>query len=151
TPRFSSIVACGDRTKSRACAGCSRQTSALYAANVRPPYVFVRLELQPHRQAVGENPGRELASAHDAVDRREQHRGGLRHEVVARHDVPRELVVGAVLDDELDLVGRPQTLEVGPVHLVGFAAAGAFHVDHAHDAVGYLVDAEMAAGFEHDG
>ena len=44
-------------------------------------------------------------------------------EVVPCDDVAGVLVVGAILDDELHLVVRPQPLEVRPVVLLGFAAA----------------------------
>ena len=53
-------------------------------------------------------------------------------QVVARDDVARELVVGAILDHELHLVVRRQPVEVAPVVLAGFAAARALDVDDLH-------------------
>ena len=51
-------------------------------------------------------------------------------EIAIADDVARVLVVGAVLDDELHLVVRPQAIEVRPVHPVRFAAAGTLHVEN---------------------
>ena len=57
-----------------------------------------------------------------------------RRQLVARDDVARELVVGAIEHDELHLVVRRQPFEVGPVVLVRFAASGTLHVDDLDDA-----------------
>ena len=64
-------------------------------------------------------------------------------------DVARELVVGAIGEDELHLVVRREAVEVGPVVLVGFAAARTLDVDDLHDARRHAIDRPVPAGFEH--
>ena len=66
----------------------------------------------------------------------------------ALDDIARELVVRAIGDDELHLVVRRETVEVGPVVLVGFAAAGTLDVDDLHDARRHAIDRPVPAGFE---
>ena len=87
----------------------------------------------------------------DADQRRP--RGEIRAigEAVSCDDVFRELVVGAILYDELDFIVRREPIEIAPVVLAGFAAAGAFDVDDLHDGGRHARDRPMPAGLEHHG
>ena len=58
------------------------------------------------------------------------------------------LVVGAVGDDELQLVPRPQRVQVLPAVAIALAAPRALEVDDAAHAFGNRVDREAAAGLE---
>src|SRR5205814_2645086 len=95
------------------------------------------LELEAHREAVLENPRRELrrikAARHPVrrADRREQH--GLRLGAVRGQHAPRELVVVAVAEDELDLVMGPQEAQVRVRLLRLHRGAGALHVHDIPD------------------
>ena len=82
-----------------------------------------------HGEAVGEHPFRQRLRIEDAVHRRQQDGGDARREAVTPDDVARELVVGAILDDELHLVVRREPVEVVPVVLRGLPARRALDVD----------------------
>ena len=86
------------------------------------PDVLVRLELQPDRQPIGQDPGGQILAWQDAVHGRQEHGGAAIEQAVASDDVACEFVVAAILDDELYLVCRRQQVEVGPAVLLGLAA-----------------------------
>ena len=87
-----------------------------------------------------------------AVHRRQEHGGRARREIVPCDDVARELVVGAILDDELHLVVRRERVEIRPVVPVRFAAARdtSRRRSCTTPAGTRAIDA-MAAGLEHHG
>ena len=72
----------------------------------RDPDVLVQLQLQAGGQAIREHPFRQRLRIEDAVHGRHQNGGGARRQIVPRDHLARELVVGPILDDELDLVVR---------------------------------------------
>ena len=85
------------------------------------------------------------------MHRRHQHRGDPRRQVVSCDDLAREVVVGAILDDELDLVVRLEPVEVAPVVPVRFAAGRAFDVDNLENGRRHAHRGTMAARLEHHG
>src|SRR5678815_434790 len=124
------------------------RTTASDTACVGAPNVLVQLQLDAHQQLVGEHPLRQRLWIEDAVHRREMNRGGAANELVSSDDVAGELVVGAILDDELDLVLRTQPLEILPVVLRVLAAARTLHVEDRHDISRNALGAAMATGLE---
>src|SRR5437588_9584974 len=106
----------------------STQDSGLsYSSRLRSPNMLVQLRQQPRGDAVGEHPFGERLQVQLSPHRRKEHRPAL--EVLLRHDAPGEIVVGATSDDELDLIARPQLVEVLPAVLGRLAGAGALHVE----------------------
>src|SRR6185503_12387460 len=89
------------------------RTTASDTACVGAPDVLVQLQLDAHRQ--------------------QMNRGGAANERMPSDHVAGKLVVGAILDDELDLVLGTQPLEVFPVVLRNLAAAWALHIEDRHD------------------
>src|SRR5688572_10674566 len=75
-------------------------------------------------------------------------RRGAANELVPCDDLAGELVIGAVFDDELDLILRTQSLEVRPVVLRSLAAARALHIEDRHDLSRHTLSAAMTAGLE---
>src|SRR4029077_14800330 len=75
------------------------------------PEVLVKLDLEAHRQAVLEDPVRQLPRRLLLVARGEQHRAaGRQRELTQLRAAP--LVVGAATDHELDEVGGSQAREL---------------------------------------
>src|SRR2546426_8108872 len=107
-----------------------------YSSRVGRPDEFVQLQLQSSGQVIREDPLRERLRIEYTVDGRHQNRCRTMREIVAGDDVARERVVGAVLDDELDLVVRSEPVEIAPVVLAGLAAGGALHVDDLQHRIG---------------
>jgi hypothetical protein len=118
---------------------------------VRRPDVLMELQLQARGQMVGEDPLRERAGFELAVDGRHQHGGGAIGERIAGDYVASELVVGSILDDELDLVPRREPVQIRPVGLAGFTAAWTFDVDNFQDAGRDPGDRTMASSLKHYG
>ncbi len=87
----------------------------------------------------------------DAVDRGEKDSLASTIERVPSNDIARELVVGAILDDELHLIAATEVFDVRPLHLVGFAAGWTLHVHHLHDCAWHTADVDLAARFQQDG
>src|SRR5512134_494283 len=77
------------------------RTTASDTARVRTPDVLVELQLHAHGQLVGEHPFRQRLRIEDTVHRRQMNRGRAPGKLVPRDHVAGELVVGAILDDEL--------------------------------------------------
>src|SRR4030095_5107414 len=96
------------------------RTTASDTACVRTPDVLVQLQLDADRQLVGEHPFRQRLRIADATYPRQMNRRGAANELVPCDDVAGELVIGAILDDELDLVLPTQSVQVRPVVLGGF-------------------------------
>src|SRR5712691_7115535 len=86
--------------------------NGLNASRVRIPDVLMKLELNPDRKIIGEDPLRDQARIHDPVNRGEMNRGRPMREIMPADHVARVLVVLAILDDELHFVVRPQSIEV---------------------------------------
>ena len=110
----------------------------------------MQLQLQPGGQTIREHPFGKDARLEDAVDGRQQNGRGARAERVPIDDALRELVVAAVLNDELDFVVPRQPAEVLPIVLVGFAAGGTLDVDDFENRRRHPRNGPMAAGLEHD-
>src|SRR4029453_12584729 len=127
------------------------RTTASDTACVRTPDVLVQLQLDAHRQPVGEHPFRQRLWIEDAVHRRQMNGRGTANELVSCDDGGGDPVIGAILDDELDLVLRTQSLQVRPVVLAGLAAARALHVEDCHDLGRHSLRAAMTASLEQDG
>ena len=106
----------------------------------------MELHLHARRQPIGQHPFRELARSSTPWTGEKVDGGALRQAMA--DDVARVLVVGAVLDDELHLVVRPQPLEVAPVVARRLAAAGALDVEDRDHGSGHALGAAMAAGLE---
>ena len=76
----------------------------------------MRLQLQADVELVLEDPGGELAATSMTPWTGENSTAAhAAAQPVLRDDVARVLVVGAILDDELDLVVRREPVQVGPV------------------------------------
>ena len=118
---------------------------------VRSPDELVGLQLQSHRQRVGEYPGRERSGVQHAVHRGEEHGRHPAGEPLARDDVAGILVVGAILDHELDLIRCGQAAKVRPVHLLRLPRARTLDVDDPDHTRGHVLDAAVTAGFEQHG
>src|SRR4030095_16019122 len=103
------------------------RTTASDTACVRTPDVLVQLQLDPNRQLVGKHPFRQRLRIEDAMHPRQMNRGGAANQRMPCDHVAGELVIGAILDDKLDLVLRAQPLEIRPVVFRDLAAAGALH------------------------
>src|SRR6266550_3846226 len=127
------------------------RTTALDSTRIRIPDVLVQLELDAHRQAVGEHPLGQRARIHDAMNRRQMDRRRTQRQVVPRDRLARVLVVRAIPYDKLHLVVRPKSIEVAPIVLAGFAAARTFHIEDGDDAFGHSSRAAVAAGLEQHG
>src|SRR6185503_5410232 len=76
------------------------RTTVSDTACVGAPDVLVQLQLDAHRQFVGEHPLRQRLWIEDAVHRRQMNRRSAAHELVPCDDLAGELVIGAILDDE---------------------------------------------------
>jgi len=72
-------------------------------------------------------------------------------ETMLPNDFQRPLIVGAIFDDEFDLIVRLQNFEIRPVIALDFAAAGAFEIDDLDDARIEPGEIETAAGFNQHG
>src|SRR6185503_12187098 len=124
------------------------RTTVSDTACVGAPDVLVQLQLDAHRQFVGEHPLRQRLWIEDAVHRGQMNRGGAANERMPSDHVSGKLVVGAILDDELDLVVGTKPLEVFPVVLRNLAAAWALHIEDRHDVSGNTLRAAMTTGLE---
>jgi len=107
----------------------------------------VHLHLHAHRQPVVEHPARQVSRGEPVRDRREQDRR-TRGEIPLANGHGGPLVVGAVGDDELDLVPGSQRIEVRPSVPSALPASGTLHVDDALDPRGHAVDREAPTGLE---
>lgn len=67
---------------------------------------------------------------------------------MAANHLQRPVIVGTIGDDELDLIVRPQVLEVRPQVALGFAAAGRLQVHDADGAGIARADVDRAAGLD---
>src|SRR6187455_2218958 len=86
------------------------RTAGLLSRDIAPQHL-VKLQLEPHRQAICEDPVGELPCRQLLGARREQHLAACGK--AARFDLrPAPLVVGTIADHELDLLLRTQQREV---------------------------------------
>src|SRR5262249_55704213 len=108
----------------RSCASLARHVA---------PEVLVQLDLKTHRQAVLENPVRELAGGKLLVTRREQYGASRRKPELAQLRAT-PLVIAAPADDELHQVLRSQARQLLVAIAVLLARIGCLDVDHLDDA-----------------
>lgn len=122
------------------------------------------LHAEASRDAVGEHPFDEEAWVEGAVVGGALVGGGFEEgggeedvaaadgEAVGLDEVARELVVGAVGEDEFDLVVGCEGVEVLEAEAVsGGSGAGALYVDDLVDGAGDFCEGPLAAGFDHEG
>src|SRR5262249_24358555 len=84
-----------------------------HSPGVGRPDVLVKLDLEAHRQLALEDPGREITRIDATPDGAEQHRTAGR-QIARAHLAARPLVIGAVGDHELELVGGAKVRHVLP-------------------------------------
>ena len=128
------------------------------------PDVLVDLEAEPRGEAVGQHPLDEEARVEGGVvggakvggifqeGGGEEDLSAAVGEAVGADEVAGELVVGAIGEDELDLIIRGEGVEVFEAEGVGGGAgAGAFDVDDLVDGAGDVCEGLFAAGLDHEG
>src|SRR4051812_37017010 len=109
----------------------------------------MQLDLEAHREPVGQDPLRELARLELTVAWREQYAAALRElQIVQLGTTP--FVVGPRGDHELDLIGLPEQLQLLIEVARLFPRARGLHIDDAADARIHFGDLQCAAGLERD-
>lgn len=108
----------------------------------------MELKLDAHGKPIGQDPFRQHPRREHAMDGRYMDGGGAACQVVPLDHIVREFVVLPILHDEFHFVMRTEAIEIGPVIPVGFAAAGAFHVEDGDDRRGHPSRTAMPARFE---
>src|SRR5437762_14313550 len=98
---------------------------------------------------VGEYPLGEHAGVEGPVNRRHQYGSGPIGEPVAGDYLARELVVGSILDDDLDFVARCEPVEICPIVLSRFTASRTFDIDNLQNASRNPRDGPMTSGLQH--
>src|ERR1700733_482159 len=114
------------------------------------PKIFVQLDLESYRELVRQDPFRQVLRMQLFVVGREQHLATACQSMLAGH-CPRPLVVGAIADHELHLVGTAQCRDVlheVPVHL---PRAWGLQIHDAHHTRVQRGDGHGAAGLDGHG
>lgn len=123
------------------------------------PDRFVQLRTESHGQCIFENPLREVSVVH-GTHASNLDAAGLLHDgceddaldasgqVVCGDDLACPFVIGAVGDDEFQLIALGELIDDAPVIAVCFAAAGCFEIDDADDTRVALLERAGSACFE---
>jgi hypothetical protein len=114
------------------------------------PKNLVQLQLEAHWQAVGDQPVGQRCRWQLVVHRRKKQRTEGCKLPFLDH-LTRPFVVGAVFEDEFELVVGGQQGQVLPTIPIALAGAGGFDVDDARDARVDLANIEGARGFQRNG
>src|SRR5215472_18765497 len=126
----------------------------------RLPDELVDLQSQPDVESVLQDPLRqrpriELAVGRIALrarilekSRREDYAMDLAFQLMLAREVAGELVVGAVSENELDLIAWRERLEVAQAKGLAFARAGTLHVHNLMYGSGHALQLALAACFQ---
>src|SRR5579885_7551 len=126
----------------------------------RLPDELVNLQAEPRVQAIGENPFHQFAWIEKAVagvarrscifaeGRREEYVAQLLFELMLTHKIPRELVVGSIGDDKLQLVGRSERIEVGRAKAPSLSRSGTLHIDNLVNCFRHVLQRTLSAGLD---
>ena len=116
----------------------------------RIPKDLVLLELQPDRQSGFKDPGGQFRGIDLPEGCTEQHRTSLRKSLIA-HDRNCPVEVGAIANNDFDLIRRFEVIDVGPNIGVDFTGTRRLDIeDHTHSRIDRAC-IDRAAGLKQDG
>ena len=109
----------------------------------------MKLDLQPNVETIIKDPGGKIGGRKDTVGNGEEDSDAFVQAVPPDY-LLRPIVIPSIGQDEFDLVGFPQGIQILPADLLGLAASGTFHVDHADGAGVDHGNIEVTAGLNDD-
>ena len=108
----------------------------------------MQLDLEAHRQSIGENPIRECSGGEFSVARRKEHRAWHLQLIGQRPRCP--LVIGAISNDDFQCISVRQKGQVLPTIAIELTGPWRLDVHDATDTIIHVLYIERATGFETD-
>lgn len=105
----------------------------------------MKLDLEPDVETIIKDPGGKISGGKDTVGNGEEDSDAF-VQAVSPDYLLRPVVIPSIGQDEFDLVGFPQDIQILPADLLGLAASGTFHVNHADGAGVDYGNIEVTAG-----